>query len=483
VSLSDGGKSVVKSEMLNCIKEEPQRTITKKVCDTVSELGAVLLEDAAGWPELLPFMFQCVQSGQKRLMESALLIFEALARYVVDVMLQYLGTLHGLLIGCLAHASIDVRLAAFKATVAFIQSLENSADRDKFQAAVPLLLQVVAGALNAGDEVAAQDAIEAFIEVAEDNPRFLRRQLAEVTGAMLQIAETTALEEGTRRLAAEVLMSLCEAREKAPGMMRKLPAFTERLFACAVSFLLDVEDAPEWHTAEDEKDEDEGKGELFDFGQECLDRMAFSLGGKALVPVAGVALPTLLADADWRKRHAALICLAQIAEGCVKVMQDQKEALINLCLSGAADPHARVRWGACQAIGQLCTDLGPDLQDEAHAQIMPALLGLMDDFANPRVQAHSCAATVNFAEGADQDVVGPYLDALISKLLALLQRGRRNVQEGALTALASVADCSQDYFVKYYDSCMPLLRHVLEHATVSAGGAAILKRLSLCDVM
>lgn len=39
--------------------------------------------------------------------------------------------------------------------------------------------------------------------------------------------------------------------------------------------------------------------------------------------------------------------------------------------------------------------------------------------------------------------MAPYLDALISKLLALLQRGRRNVQEGALTALAAVADTAE----------------------------------------
>lgn len=57
----------------------------------------------------------------------------------------------------------------------------------------------------------------------------------------------------------------------------------------------------------------EGCGELFDSGQEFLDRVAISLGGKALVPAAGVLLPAWLQDgADWRKRHAALICLAQV---------------------------------------------------------------------------------------------------------------------------------------------------------------------------
>jgi hypothetical protein len=43
----------------------------------------------------------------------------------------------------------------------------------------------------------------------------------------------------------------------------------------------------------------------------------------------------------------------------------------------------------------------------------------------------------------------------------LLQHGKKLVQEGALTALASVADCSNQMFVKYYDSVMPLLLSIL----------------------
>lgn len=57
----------------------------------------------------------------------------------------------------------------------------------------------------------------------------------------------------------------------------------------------------------------------YQFGQECLDRISISLGGNAIVPAAGVLLPAWLQDADWKKRHATLICLAQIAEGCAKV--------------------------------------------------------------------------------------------------------------------------------------------------------------------
>lgn len=48
------------------------------------------------------------------------------------------------------------------------------------------MLGTIATVLNEGEEVAAQEALELFIEVAEAHPRFLRHQLGEVLTAMLQ---------------------------------------------------------------------------------------------------------------------------------------------------------------------------------------------------------------------------------------------------------------------------------------------------------
>lgn len=78
-------------------------------------------------------------------------------------------------------------------------------------------------------------------QVAESDPRFLRKHLVEVVQAMLTVANAAELEDATRSLAAEFLVTLCEARDKAPGMMRKLPTFAEKLFGVLMNFLLDVE--------------------------------------------------------------------------------------------------------------------------------------------------------------------------------------------------------------------------------------------------
>lgn len=115
-------------------------------------------------------------------------------------------------------------------------------------------------------------------------------------------------------------------------------------------------------------------------------------------------------------------------------------------MQGLQDPHAKVRWAACQAVGQMCTDLGPDIQNDEHAVIVPALTEVMKDFNEPRVQAHAAAAIVNFSENCDEEILTGYLDNLIMQLLGLLQNGQKLVKvDSELTisyGIASVLDPS-----------------------------------------
>ncbi|XP_020215509.1 importin-5 [Cajanus cajan] len=463
--LSPHTQSSLKSLLLSSIQTENTKSISKKLCDTISELASGILPDNA-WPELLPFMFQCVSSDSPKLQESAFLIFAQLSQYIGDSLTPHIKHLHDIFLQCLTNPSVnpDVRIAALNAVINFIQCLSGSADRDRFQDLLPAMMRTLTEALNSGQEATAQEALELLIELAGTEPRFLRRELVDVVGAMLQIAEAESLEEGTRHLAIEFVITLAEARERAPGMMRKLPQFISRLFAILMKMLLDVEDDPAWHSAETE-DEDAGETSNYSVGQECLDRLSISLGGNTIVPVASEQLPAYLAAPEWQKRHAALIALAQIAEGCSKVMIKNLEQVVAMVLNSFPDQHPRVRWAAINAIGQLSTDLGPDLQVKYHQGVLPALASAMDDFQNPRVQAHAASAVLNFSENCTPDILTPYLDGIVSKLLVLLQNGKQMVQEGALTALASVADSSQEHFQKYYDAVMPYLKAILVNAT------------------
>jgi importin-5 len=132
-------------------------------------------------------------------------------------------TIQNLFASALAHpTSPDVRIAALGAAVNLVQCLSTNSDQDKMQDLLPAMMRALTDCLNSGQEASAQEALELLVELAGSESRFLRRQIADVEGAMLQVAEAAQLEDGTRHLAVEFVITLAEARERAPGLMRRL---------------------------------------------------------------------------------------------------------------------------------------------------------------------------------------------------------------------------------------------------------------------
>lgn len=196
-------------------------------------------------------------------------------------------------------------------------------------------------------------------------------------------------------------------------------------------------------------------------GEQCMDRLANKLGGQALLPPTFNWLPRMMTSSAWRDRHAALMAISAISEGCRDLMEGELDKVLDLVLPALRDPHPRVRWAGCNALGQMSTDFAPTMQTKYHQIILPNIIPVLEAI-EPRVQAHAAAALVNFCEEAEKDVLQPYLDNLLNHLLLLLQRPIRFVQEQALSTIATVADSAEAAFSSYYDTLMPLLFTVLK---------------------
>ncbi len=137
--------------------------------------------------------------------------------------------------------------------------------------------------------------------------------------------------------------------------------------------------------------------------------------------------------------------------------------------------HPRVRFACCNALGQMSTDFAPVFEKKFHDKVIPGLLHLMDDHANPRVQAHAGAALVNFSEDCPKGILAPYLEGIIGKLEGILsskfkelvERGNKLVLEQIVTTIASVADTAEEKFVAYYDRFVPCLKYIIQNATTT----------------
>ena len=156
-------------------------------------------------------------------------------------------------------------------------------------------------------------------------------------------------------------------------------------------------------------------------GETGLDRIACGVGGKAFLQFITPMLSELLASPDWKSRHAALMAISVIGEGCHSQMESMLPRIVPSIVPFLEDSHPRVRYAACNAMGQMATDFNPTFQTKYHDALMPKLLMVLDDNENPRVQAHAAAALVNFSEECPTYVMELYLQQILSKLQVLIK--------------------------------------------------------------
>lgn len=169
----------------------------------------------------------------------------------------------------------------------------------------------------------------------------------------------------------------------------------------------------------------------------------------------------MMSSTAWRDRHAALMAISAISEGCGDLMVGELDQVLALVVPALQDPHPRVRFAGCNALGQMSTDFAGTMQEKYHAVVLNNIIPVLES-PEPRVQSHAAAALVNFCEEAEGSILEPYLGNLLRHLAQLLQSPKRFVQEQALSTIATIADSAEAAFSQYYDSLMPWLFKVLQ---------------------
>lgn len=156
--------------------------------------------------------------------------------------------------------------------------------------------------------------------------------------------------------------------ENAPAMVRKrADKYVIALIPLVLQMMTDMEDDPEWATSDVVADDDNSDNNVI--AESSLDRLACGLGGKAVLPHVMNSLPAMLGHSDWKQRYAALMAISAIGEGCHKQMENMLEQIMAGVLNFLRDPHPRVRYAACNAIGQMSTDFAPTFEKKFHEQV------------------------------------------------------------------------------------------------------------------
>uniref|UniRef100_A0AAY5F0B9 TOG domain-containing protein n=1 Tax=Electrophorus electricus TaxID=8005 RepID=A0AAY5F0B9_ELEEL len=434
-------QTAIKTELLACIQLDGSSSIRKKVCDVAAECSLIWINPTVSF--CASRNFPGIFGNQQQ---------------------HYMDVIKRMLVQCMQdQENPQIQTLAARATASFILSNEsNMALLKHFSDLLPGILQAVNESCYQGDD----SVLKSLVEIADTAPKYLRPNLEAALQLCLKLCGDTNLTNMQRQLALEVIVTLSET---AAAMLRKHTAIVAQI-PQMLSMMVDLEEDDEWAMADELEDDDFDSNAVA--GESALDRVACGLGGKMVLPMIKQHIMQMLQNPDWRYRHAGLMALSAIGEGCHQQMESILNEIVSFVLLFCQDPHPRVRYAACNAIGQMATDFAPTFQKKFHDKVISALLQTMEDQSNPRVQAHAAAALINFTEDCPKALLIPYLDSLVqhlhvimvAKLQELIQKGTKLVLEQVVTSIASVADTAEEKFVPYYDLFMPSLKHIVENA-------------------
>ncbi|EIW80155.1 ARM repeat-containing protein [Coniophora puteana RWD-64-598 SS2] len=487
--------------LLHSLSHEASDSVRRKAVDTVTDLANNAMARGRPWHALQAQTFSMAQADRAGYRECAYRVFGGCPNLVMD--LQTDAVLSVFQKGLQDGESTEVRHAALEACVSYL----SASDAHQLSQSLSLLYPML-DTLPALPDAQLKLFLNTLIPLASSHPSLFAPHLPNLLAYMRALimpavdsgptptvskpfpgsarrrgsaftfppeGHVSSPDEGdedeedkdaVRKAALELMVSLSEAK---PAMVRRTDGWTLALVRACLEGMGELpEDGTEaWLEADPADETDEAYPHAY---EQALDRLACALGGKAVLPPAFQYIPSMLADYDWRLRHAGLMAIAAIAEGTSKVMQNELGKVVELVTPMFKDAHPRVRYAACQCVGQLCTDLEEIIQERYHEQLFSALIPTLEA-PEPRVHAHAAAALINFCEGVAHDTLVPYLDPIVERLLKLLdphgeqgQRVKRYVQEQVITSLAMVADASEATFAKHYASIMPLLLNVLRNA-------------------
>ncbi|KAK5113523.1 hypothetical protein LTR62_003392 [Meristemomyces frigidus] len=464
LQLGQRQRDEIRNKLLFSLTNEHVAFVRNKIADAIAEVARQYAEETVmidngtrdTWPDLLNTLFQASQSPEARLRESAFRILETTPGIIEK---QHEDTVLGVFQRGIRDEDVDVRLATMAAFSAFFVSLQKKSQQ-KYYALIPDVLNTILPLKEMQDSDQLSKALVTVIELAEAASKMFRNVFGDLVTLCISIIQDKELDDQARQNALELMATFADYNA---AMCRKDPKYTGEMVTQCLSLMTDVgpddDDAAEWNAQDDVDFEESDSNHVA--GEQTMDRLANKLGGPIVLPPTFTWLPRMITSGSWRDRHAALMAISAISEGCRELMEGELDKVLDLVIPALRDEHSRVRWAGCNALGQMSTDFKGTMQSKYHQVVLPALIPVLAA-QEPRVQSHAAAALVNFCEEAEKEVLEPYLDALLENLMQLLQSPKRYVQEQALSTIATVADSAENTFGKWYGQLMPLLFNVLQ---------------------
>ncbi|KAI0983856.1 hypothetical protein GJ496_008474 [Pomphorhynchus laevis] len=449
-------------------------TLRKGICDVVAEFSRMNSGSQFPWPEILPALKQLSEMNNKCQILNVFDIIENYPDIFGNELDKYLAIVMRLFNEHLQSNTVVVRNSAAVTYSSFVKQHGDNADiMDFVSQSMQAYLFVVIRSIYDNDDNT--EVLQSLVNLIEDNPKILRPHFDEFTCKMLEALGTDSVGSDSKHVIIELFITISENASKMfvkRFCPKYLSQFVEYLLKMMCIVDEDDDDIVQWVTDDEPISDDDDMSDNI-VGETSLDRLSTALTStEAAINFLKLSLDIinrLLASDHWKQKSAGLLAISAIGEGMHSQMQSMLTQLIDGIIIFLKDPHPKVRYAACNAIGQMSQDFQPQLQKLRHSVAFSAIIEVMNDNSMPRVQAHATAAMVNLLSGCPMTIFKKYLDGVtkaLDKLLAehiqkFMSLAKHAVLEQIITTISAIADMSEADFLPYYERFITKLLHLL----------------------
>ncbi|KAH3732252.1 ARM repeat superfamily protein [Pelomyxa schiedti] len=446
--MSVEARHTLQSVMLNAIAGETAPTARKAAVEVVALVGRKVLPEKE-WPELLPFLYQLIQSPNPNHRESSLKLFGLLTDIILDEGPSMKQFVLNVLTSHLSNASNGpaVRLAALMAVGSLVPFLETEEDVDQFRdMTLPHLIEVLRFCVKSHLPDYVVDAFSVLIDLIEMPLKAVKSCLPPLLRVALEVANERQFEFSCRAMA----MSFVEWAARYKPILLREP----ELLQAALTVLYSMSSEPEDEIVETWEDESPHT-----FATAVFDQMSASLSTRTLYTSMMTVVPSLLASENQWQRKAAMGSLAAVTEHCSESFRENLSTVVPLVVRHLRDPSKHVRQVTFSVLREFSDFLQPEFM-EYHAQVLPAIC---ENMVNPDkyIQRTACMVLEAFTMRLGADVK-PYISDLMNGLGGLLVSGPAELRDAVVAAIAAVAEAAEKDFAPYYSSVMPILQQIIQ---------------------
>lgn len=471
LELSAETTTALKAALLASVEHDTCWTVKRSAATCVVAIGEVIADDlpelTKEWAELLPTLSRWAAAGSPtECRVSSLQILKDLVPTVGEGLTDppYRDSVSGLVMTCLEDTVPQIRAKAAQLVLQFIEDLPTE-KAAPLAGMLPKVLKVMQS-LEKEDELL-KETLESMVSAAEQDEdiRTFTPQLENVWQAMLIICQAKGhISDECRRTAMEVNITFIEEGHATLERQDEsaLEKMIEQILQVSFEWMLEVDDELEEWTKQIDDDDDDDEETCQICGETTYDRVADACEEEVVQRIIFKIISSALAQGHWKHMRAALMAINQTVEYIEE--ESRVDQCVDFVKSQMKHAHARVRYTAFQAMGQIAMDHEPYAQETHHETVLPLIVQGVDD-ENPRVAAQAIDAFVKFGEELAQEDLEPFLEALMTKLFQRLQSGQsRTMSENCLQGIAVIGEVAEELFEPYYPTVMPILKEIVMRA-------------------